>query len=102
IVGMYSRSGPRGLRGIDCRSIGTQNEYQRREIGETPEHNPNTIGGDRAHPLAVLQSQYRYPIRRAIRPEHTGARRCARLKFPVRRRSLPVLRGDAGDRNGKW
>lgn len=73
-----------------------------REIGETPEHNPNTIGGDRAHPLAVLQSQYRYPIRRAIRPEHTGARRCARLKFPVRRRSLPVLRGDAGDRNGKW
>ncbi|KYN18685.1 hypothetical protein ALC57_08979 [Trachymyrmex cornetzi] len=24
---MHSRSGPRGLRGIDCRSIGTQNEY---------------------------------------------------------------------------
>jgi len=78
MIGMHSRSGSRGFRGIDCRSIGTQNEYQhrdveppnldsrdaspsssfriffkrsRREIGGTPGHNPNTIdtfGGDRA------------------------------------------------------
>lgn len=36
-------------------------------------------GGDRDCPLAVLQSQYRYPIRRSIKPTRTGARRCARL-----------------------
>lgn len=63
--------------------------------------NPDTIafgdriGGDRDCPLAVLQSQYRYPIRRAIGPVHTGARRCARLAFS---RTASLLTGDADRR----